>query len=229
MIQNDVGKWLINNYYHVVCKHENKPENIRVAVLVETRDAFFLPLILKNFISLLGETWNFHLFVTEKVKIFLSIELPEFQYQWTPLSSCTRMTTCQYSFLLRQSMFWEKIKEENILIFQTDCLLLRPIPTWAEQYDMIGAPCGVICGDRCTFNGGFSLRKKTSMIKVALITEQQNQQETRPEDVFFTEELWKQKEDFHLPSIVTAFQFATENVYSTHPIGIHGTDKYYGC
>jgi hypothetical protein len=138
------------------------------------------------------------------------------------------MTTCQYSSLLRQSVFWGQIKEETILLFQTDCLLLRPIPTWAEQYDMIGAPCGMICGDRCTFNGGFSLRKKTAMLKVALTTEQQNQQETRPEDVFFTEELWKQQEECHLPSINTAFQFATENVYSTHPIGIHGTDKYYG-
>lgn len=229
MIQNDVGKWLEDNYSHVVCKHENKPENTRVAVLVETRDAFFLPLVIKNFVSLLGEKWNFHLFLNEKVKNFLSRELPEFQYQWTPLPS-SRMTTPQYSLLLRQSVFWEKIKEETILLFQMDCLLLRPIPTWAEKYDMIGAPCGVICGDRCTFNGGFSLRKKKAMLEVALTTEQQNQRETRPEDVFFTEELWKKKEEFHfhLPNMVTAFQFATENVYSTHPIGIHGTDKYYG-
>ena len=64
------------------------------------------------------------------------------------------------------------------------------------------------------------------MLEVALVDSQQNENETRPEDVFFTEELWKQ-EIYKLPNVQTAFQFATESVYSTHCIGIHGTDKYY--
>lgn len=225
MIQNDVGKFLLQKYSHVPCKHENKQENTRVAVLVETRDAFFLPLVLKNFIHILGEKWNFHLFLTEKVEKFLSQELPHFQYQLTRIPT-SRMTTSQYSFLLRSHEFWEQIKEETILIFQTDCLLLRSIPLWAEQYDMIGAPCGLIYGNRCIFNGGFSLRQKKAMLAVALQKEQ-NENETRPEDVFFTDGLWKQSNIFHLPDIHTAFQFATENVCSTHPVGIHGTDKYY--
>jgi len=225
MIQKDVGNHLIQTYGSVECHHQNKEENTRVAVLVETRDAFFLPYVIKNFCTILGEHWNFHLFVNKKVVQYLSQELPHFQYRLTLLQE-ERATPQQYSFLLRKKQFWEEIVEDTLLIFQTDCLLLRPIPLWAEHYDMMGAPCGVIQGDLCVLNGGFSLRKRQAMLEVALDDDQQNQTETRPEDVFFTEELRKKK-SCELPSVRTAFLFATESVYSTHPIGIHGTDKYY--
>ena len=225
MIQKDVGKHLVETYEPMDCHHRNKQENTRVAVLVETRDAYFLPLVIKNFCLILGDEWNFHLFINEKVQQFLSTELPDFQYRFTPIYE-NRIRSEQYSYLLRQRIFWEEIREETILIFQVDCLLLRPIPLWAEQFDMIGAPCGLIHNDRCTFNGGFSIRKRTAMLEVALVDSRQNDEETRPEDVFFTEELWKQ-EIYKLPNVQTAFQFATESVYSTHCIGIHGTDKYY--
>lgn len=225
MIQHDVGKHLVETYYFMECHHRNRDENTRVAVLVETRDAFFLPLVIKNFCLTLGDEWNFHLFINERVEQFLKTELPDFKYRLTRIHE-NKIRPEQYSFLLRQRCFWENIREETILVFQGDCLLLRPIPLWAEQYDMMGAPCGLIHNDRCTFNGGFSIRKRTAMLEVALVDSQQNENETRPEDVFFTEELWKKK-IYKLPSVQTAFQFATESVYSTHCIGIHGTDKYY--
>lgn len=226
MIQKGIGEYLIKQYGNSFCHHENNIDNNKVAVLVETRDAFFLPLVIKNFCQLLGEGWNFHLFINNKVKNLITSELPYFHYRLTDLP-IQRMTNQQYSYILRQKAFWEQIPEETILIFQTDCVLLRPIPSWAEEYDMIGAPCGLIHGNsRCTFNGGFSLRKRKAMIATGLDDVEKNKNETRPEDVFFTDELWKYG-GFHLPDVKTAYQFATEDTSSTHPIGIHGTDKYY--
>lgn len=222
MIQNDVGRHLVETYGPMECRHQNKDENTRVAVLVETRDGYFLPFVIKNFCHLLGDGWNFHFFLNEKAHQFLSKELPDLQYRLTPLQD-KRMSPRQYSMLLRQPWFWEQIHEETILIFQADCLLLRPIPQWAEQYDMIGAPCGLVDDVRCTYNGGFSLRKRTAMLEVVA---QVGPMDTTPEDVFFTDELWKSS-IYKLPSIKTASQFATESVYSTHCVGIHGTDKYY--
>lgn len=222
MIQNNVAKYLIMTYSYRECVHVNRPENRKVAVLVETRDCYFLPFVIKNFCHLLGEGWNFHLFVNERVRNFLLEELPHFQYHWTPLHA-QRLDGAQYSSLLRQKDFWGQIKEETILIFQTDCLLLQPIPMWAETYDMIGAPCGE---NSSIYNGGFSLRSKKAMMQVALCREA-NELERRPEDVFYTQEMRKCGERFKLPDTKTAYQFATEDVYSTHPIGIHGTDKYY--
>lgn len=225
MIQKNIGENLIKKYSNMECRHENKKENTKVAVIMETRDAYFLPLVIKNFCFMLGEGWNFQLFINEKVEKFLASELPHFHYRLSRTRN-NRLTPENYSFIFRQKKFWEQIPEETILIFQTDCVLLRPVPVWAEQYDMIGAPCGMICGDRCTFNGGLSIRKKKAMIEVAIESMEENQKETRPEDVFFTDELWKTK-DHHLPNVITAFQFATEDTRSLHPIGIHGTDKYY--
>ena len=184
---------------------------------------FFLPLVLKNFWSLLGDEWNFHLFINERVRAFLRQKLPDFHYKWTPIQA-HRLTTDQYSSLLRQRAFWEQVREETVLVFQADCLLLHPIPAWAERFDMIGAPCGTIGDGRHIYNGGLSVRSRRAMLSVALKPDQ-NGLERRPEDVFFTEEL--RKIGANLPDLRTAHRFATEDVYSTHPIGIHGTDKYY--
>ena len=224
MIQHDIATHLLSVYQEKECRHENKETNHRVAVLVETRDCFFLPYVIKNFCHLLGDGWNFHLFVNEKVKNFLSTQLPHFQYQWTPLP-VLRMSKEQYSFLLRQKNFWKQIREEVVLVFQADCLLLKQIPLWAEQYDMIGAVCGSVGEGKHIYNGGFSIRSKNTMLEVALDTDE-NQNENRPEDVFFTEEL---RNKGRLPDLWTAHAFASECVDSTHCVGIHGTDKYYSC
>lgn len=223
MLQHDVATYLLSVYKEQVCRHENKEHNRRVAVLVETRDCFFLPYVIKNFCHLLGDEWNFHLFVNEKVKNFLTVQLPHFQYQWTQLP-VHRMSKEQYSFLLRQTNFWKQIREEIVLIFQVDCLLLKPIPLWAEQYDMIGAVCGSVGEGNHVYNGGFSIRSRQGMLEVALENDE-NEKESRPEDVFFTEALRNKK--YRLPDLWTAHAFASECVESTHCVGIHGTDKYY--
>lgn len=225
MIQHQVAQYLLTTYHDEECRHENRVDYQRVAVLVETRDCYFLPWVIKNFCRELGSGWNFHLFINEKVRAFLTEVLPHFHYQWTPVHA-QRMTTTQYSSLLRQQFFWEQIRENIILVFQVDCLLLKPIPSWAENYDMIGAPCGLLHEDQFILNGGFSLRNKQAMMEVSLTTEE-NAREQRPEDVFFTQELRK-RQQFKLPTMRISYQFATEDVHSTHPVGIHGTDKYYG-
>jgi len=225
MIEHKIGDFLIKKYTSEECCRENKETNTKVAVIIETRDAYFLPFVIKNFCHYLGEDWNFHLFVNEKVDKFLKEQLPNFKYKISYISN-SRMTPQEYSGILRQKNFWKQIKEETILIFQTDTILLRPIEKWAEEFDMIGAPCGYIKGDKCIFNGGLSIRKKTAMIDVGLEMHE-NIREGRPEDVFFTEELWE-KGGYKLPSAQTAFQFASEDTKHNHCIGIHGTNKYYG-
>lgn len=223
MIQDGVAAHLLLRYANHACRHENRDSNTRVAVLVETRDSFFLPLVLKNFCCLLGDDWNFHLFLNERAHAFLRRRLPDFRYKWTPVHA-HRLSTDQYSHLLRRRSFWEQIREETVMVFQADCLLLRPVPSWAEQFDMIGAPCGSIGSGQHVYNGGLSVRSRRAMLSVALRSDQ-NDTERRPEDVFFTEAL--RERGGKLPDLTTAHRFATEDVYTTHPIGIHGTDKYY--
>ena len=74
-----------------------------------------------------------------------------------------------YSKLLSSTRFWSAMKAEHVLIFQTDSVLCSMSPWSIEdflRYDYIGAPWidrwyGMDIG-----NGGLSLRKTKTMIRI---------------------------------------------------------------
>ena len=116
------------------------------------------------------------------------------------------------------------------MVFQSDCILLREVPTWVEDYDMIGAPCGVIKSEtEFIKNGGLSVRKRKVMEELALDIID-TVEDDRPEDVYFYERMMEEPEKYNLPIISTASTFASEAVSKrtlSTVIGIHGTDKYF--
>lgn len=226
MIQHEAGEFLVR-YHSKPCTHKNLTTNTKVAVIVETRNAFFFPLVVKNVCDKLGPDWNIHLFIIPALIPFIEKMLPKCVFWVTKLElpyPPKQFGPNEYSKLLRGKPFWESIKEEGILIFQTDSMLLRDIPDWVEEYDMIGAPCGVLDEDRVVFNGGLSWRSRRAMLALAL-DEAVNQNENRPEDVFFTEEM--RKVSGKLPTIQIAMKFASESLQRTNCVGIHATDNYY--
>ena len=125
MIQYDVGKILME-YYNKPCSHKNNPENTRVAVAIETRDSFFFPLVIKNFCDKLGPKWNIHLFITTKVKQQIENLLPDCKFQISIITHPVRFHIENFSMLLRSDEFWMRIKEEKVLVFQSDCISLKP-------------------------------------------------------------------------------------------------------
>lgn len=229
MIQYDVGKMLLA-YQDKPCAHKNSPDNNRVAVMIETRDTLWLPLVIKNFCDKLGPTWNIHLFLTAKAKKLVDKTLPDCKFKVSLVTHPVRFILDNYSMLLRSQEFWSHIKEDKVLIFQTDCILLQPIPTWAEDFDMIGAPCGQVKSEtEFIMNGGFSLRSRQAMMELAL-DHVDNVDENRPEDVFFRFQFEEQPGKFKLPDVQTAARFASEAVCQQTletVVGIHGTDKYF--
>jgi len=114
-------------------------ESDRAAVIVDNRDLFFLPLVIKNFKYFLGKDWNVYLI------------RPDFP-----------VTKEVYSSMLKNTVFWEQFREEKILIFQYDCICCQPLDPRFLAYDYIGAPCGT---DFIALNGGLSLRSKSKMIE----------------------------------------------------------------
>lgn len=228
MIQYEAGEYLMR-YFSKECIHKNSELNTKVAVIVETRNAFFFPLVIKNVCDKLGPTWNIHLFIVPELVPFIENEFPQCFFHITKLElpyPSRNFRECEYSRLLRSVDFWNHIKEEGVLIFQTDSLLLRDIPTWVEGYDMIGAPCGTYDEDKVIFNGGLSYRSRRAMLSLGL-DEIANKKEQRPEDVFFTEEMRAFGNKYKLPNIAKAEEFASETLQRTNCIGIHATDKYY--
>lgn len=229
MIQYDVAKILLE-YMDKPCKHKNTPDNKKVAVAVETRDTFFFPLVIKNFVHRLGPKWNFHFFVTTKVRDQLKIMLPDCDFKITIITHPLVFHIENYSSLLKSTEFWQHIKEDTVMVYQSDCILLRQVPEWVEDYDMIGAPCGSIKSDTdFVMNGGLSVRRRKVMEELSLDLID-TVEDNRPEDVYFHERMMEEPEKYNLPIISTASTFASEAVSHrtlNTVIGIHGTDKYF--
>jgi hypothetical protein len=83
------------------------------------------------------------------------------------------LTQLSYSELLMSSGFWESQKEPWILIFQTDCVMFRPLAgaelaRW-QRYDYVGAnyynAAEVAPGGVGGVQGGFSLRRRDAMLE----------------------------------------------------------------
>jgi len=207
----DVGVWLETFKNSPI--HKNSPDNTKIAVIVEPRKAYFLSLVIRNFMSVL-KGWNLCVIDGENNHDWVTEQLKGWEFQHIKLN-IPNMTTTFYSSLLKSSSFWNIFKEEHVLIFQLDTLLIRDIPEELLKYDMVGAPCGDL--RNFVMNGGLSLRKKSAMLSVI----NSNFHPTEIEDIFFTKHVKK-------PSIDVCELFVENYVkdYAT-VIGVHGTDKPY--
>jgi hypothetical protein len=136
------------------------------------------------------------------------------------------LTILQYNILLTSLNFWHKINGENILIFQTDSCLVRHIDTFDFtpylSYGFIGAPCKT----RYPFyqNGGFSIRKKSLMIKAINNNNKYNNRlVTINEDKFFTVIC---KNIVNPSPHSLGVLFSVEQDYNENPLGLHKAWKY---
>ena len=125
------------------------------------------------------------------------------------------MTVCNYSNLLTTSTFWSMFTGNHILIHQTDSMIFtnNNIEKWLE-YDYVGAPWRRA---KRIGNGGFSLRKKTTMI---YICEKYKNIKNIPEDLFFSECMLNNKIG-KIPDYDEAVNFSMEELYSLNPNGGH--------
>lgn len=124
-----------------------------------------------------------------------------------------------YNELLTSPMFWRKIPAENILVFQTDALLLRRGIQDFLGYDYIGAPWHFGGAG----NGGLSFRKRSKMLEV--LRRVNYKPALGNEDVFFVAQL-KQIPETKLPTVAQAGEFSIETVFFPEPLGLHNAWHY---
>ena len=137
----------------------------------------------------------------------------------------SRINLKEYSKILLDQNVWKKIKEDRVLIFQSDSLILRNITDDEfPKLSMLGPVC-VNLRDEKKFmiNGGFSYRDKKLMLELCtnkIIT-------SEVEDIFYTEQIRHHYPEL-MPSIDECNNFAIESIGNKLTAkGIHGTDKYY--
>lgn len=123
-----------------------------------------------------------------------------------------------YNKLLKSKNFWNKIKEENVLIFQEDSRLLREGIEEFYEYDYIGATW-----DFYPFvgNGGLSFRHKSAMLKVLEVCNPENDIN---EDVYFAWGCNVLK--LNLAPVNVANKFSCETQFHLGTLGYHAIEKY---
>lgn len=206
------------------------PTTDAALVIVETRPSFFLPHVVASAVRT-HPGWRLYVFGTEAVHALVGSLCTNYDIATrVTLDSHERMTVPQYSALLLSPAFWEAIREEHALVFQADCVLVRPVPPEAKVYDFIGAACGTLHPDRFVVNGGLSLRRVPAMRRaVALIRTSHPHLAELPEDVALCTAMRADPDPgFNLPTIEACNGFAIESTGDpATAIGLHGTDKYY--
>jgi hypothetical protein len=207
---------------HAAMTHRNCPENTRAAVLVETRPNFFTPKVIRNVMYFLGPRWNLHIICSGFSYGYLREALPGWEVSFIGVPGLgVRLSWGDYAAMKLSPVFWAHFRESKVLVFEADSLLSGPNVEDFIDYDFVGAPCGQ-WGKDYIANGGLSLRTRQVMLDcLARFTPEPG----IPEDVFFTNSV--RALGAAMPDCETATRFSVESVYSTHPVGVHGTDKYY--
>ena len=197
-------------------------------VIVEPRKHPALSMVLQNFTQTLPD-WKLHIFhgvLNEEFVISICADL-KIEAVFHSLNSFN-LRLYDYNCLLTDPTFYEQfLPHEYVLIFQTDTLLFPQSPFKIEEflgYDYIGAlwnwylisdPKGVGRGG----NGGLSLRKTSTMIRV-LSQHRYDPKNDVPEDLFLS------ALDLHFPPQDLARRFSVESCFFPQPFGIHKPWNY---
>ena len=202
----------------VLLKHDNSRKN--ALLIIETRPSLNLILVIKNALTIFknhnlivaGSTWVFKLIEKCIGNEFHKININKIKISVKDLNN-----------LLTDKNFWSVIKEENILVFQSDCLILRDYDFENFKYGMIGPVSLNKYENSFVINGGFSLRKKDLMIELCNKKKEINVNE----DIYFSNLIRSNYSEL-MPSMQECNNFAIESWGNPlTAIGIHGTDKYY--
>ncbi|CAG7581312.1 MAG: hypothetical protein SLAVMIC_00780 [uncultured marine phage] len=220
-MNNLIEKYISENKYE---DSESNNYKDRIAVIIETRDVPHLKWVIENIKHHTG--WEVMLFYygnnVKDIKC-LKVELPY------------KMDHQKYNDLLKDVSFWESFDQEYILIFQSDSFMLRDGLDEYLDYDYVGAPWNWANDpnfkdprykDLSIFknggNGGFSLRKKSSMLNII----SKKYGEPSAEDKYVNEDMFFAKYIKEYPSLDKCKEFCVETMYSENPLAVHAIDRY---
>ncbi len=191
---------------------------IEIAVMVEPRLHQYLKPVIDDMLRNLDNNIPIQIFHSSLNETFLKEnygDLIENKRIILTLLEVNNLTIPEYNKLLTSVKFWNKINYENILIFQTDSCLLRPINTFDFtpylEYGFIGAPCH----REPWQNGGLSIRKKSLMIAAI---------KTASHVIYYNEDKFfsvKCKNICKPSSFALGKLFSVEQHFHNNPLAIH--------
>lgn len=169
--------WTISGDKH----YDIQTPNCNALVIIDGRDHPLMDVILKNHRRYLGPYWMFYLIGPKRMtriwqkyagKLVTVVELPEY------LDNLSDYPTGYNQVLLSEFLWKDTIECENVLVSQTDALLLRHGIGDFFYYDYVGSPIysethptrywrimNAFNPNTVGGNGGLSFRKKSAMVR----------------------------------------------------------------
>lgn len=196
------------------------------AIIIETRNVENLVSIIKDrHLKYLPLKYDLHIFVYKDNKHL--VENIDFGRNTKITTLKNNITSIQdYNFLITHKDFWNYLKCDKVLIFQTDSELLRNGIEDFEEWNWVGAPWPNDSGWSKNIpwiygsNGGLSLR---SVNKMKEITDKIPWNGMN-EDMYFLNGLYNT--GIKLTPRNIQLKFSIETVYNLGSLGYHAIDRH---
>ena len=213
--------------------------NLNTALIVEPRNLEHIPLIIKQYKTVLGEEWQIVFYCGKNLKSYWE-KLLDLDIEIRELDVCN-LTFNEYSDLLKTKNLWDSLYGEFVLVFQSDSWIHYDSIYNIDYYvnkskSYIGGNMSypwdelnrenINPKDR-NFNGGLSLRKKNDMLKIIntyppekTVNNSKNLL-TDAEDVYFVIGCYKL--GLSVGDDEESCHFAIHTLYKSNWFGIHNT------
>jgi hypothetical protein len=230
------GRYYPNFYFkYLLKKHDNlifkiKYEKINYSkdkkntlLFIDDRyDSSFIYLLIL-FLYSVNNKWNITIFTTIENKIYYENDFKKLNIEGNIILLENKFNSiADYSNLLKSIDFWNKIEEDNCLLFQYDSFCMGKFNNIFFNYNYIGAKWDHTPSFYKTItigNGGTSFRKTKSMCYLLNKYKNKDIKKNYPEDVFFSELLYEEKMYNCTEEIANKFSF--ENIYCEESIYAH--------
>jgi hypothetical protein len=197
----------------------------KTLLFVDDRYDGIFELILRLFLYSVDNSWNLTIFTIGECKLEYENILKKMDISATIFLLDGKINTLDnYNKLLCSSLFWEKIKEENCLLFQYDAISFGKFSEDFLKYNYIGAKWDhdILMYEKLHFgNGGISFRKTRIM---EYICDKYKNDLLIPEDVFFCIKM-KDENLLYCPNFILD-TFSFENIYNEDTVYGHSIYNY---
>jgi len=186
-------------------------------------------------LRLLGPKWALQLFYgRDEEKAALQLALGNSPaIVWTPISlegqRRESITLNEYNWLRLTMNFWRHIKQEHVLIFEADSMVLKGggCVEGFFAYDYVGAPWRYGIGPPVGGNGGFTLRRRSKSAQAVQLPEAKDLLGPNPSWNYVAEDLAMSQLFQYLGANIApadqAMHFSVETIDFHAPCGFHKT------
>lgn len=206
-------------------------------VIVEPRIHQHLSLVLRNFRYMLPE-WSLTIYHSLSNKRYIEDILGVSHRVQMICFTDDNISIEEYSKLLMSKSFWNSLRGDKILVFQTDSFIRKRCISPYLGYDYIGAPWekgfssiyidrgnGPVIHDIEVGNGGLSLRTRKVMIDIIDLPYMERYRYL-PEDIFFSIGMLCMDGVRRCP-VEVARSFSVERIYHPNPFAWHKAYAYW--